>query len=52
MVWNILANILAFVSFIAMLNAIIGWFGVLVGLEDMSFEVRETICYKIKNVIS
>jgi len=37
----IVANIVAFVSFVAFINAIISWLGHLVGLEDLSFEVRK-----------
>jgi len=42
----IVANIVAFVSFVAFINAIISWLGHLVGIEDLSFEV----CKKKKNV--
>ncbi|CAH1713762.1 sodium/nucleoside cotransporter 2-like [Aphis gossypii] len=34
----IVANIVAFVSFVAFINAIITWLGHLVGFEDLSFE--------------
>jgi pyrimidine nucleoside transport protein len=35
---NIAANVIAFMAFIAFLNAVIGWFGVLVGIDYLSFE--------------
>jgi len=38
LIWNIIANIIAFVSFVAFLNAVISWFGAQVGLKQMSFE--------------
>ncbi|XP_008189872.1 sodium/nucleoside cotransporter 2 isoform X2 [Acyrthosiphon pisum] len=34
----IVANIVAFVSFVAFINAIISWLGHLVGLDDLTFE--------------
>jgi len=37
----IVANIVAFVSFMAFINAIMLWLGHLVGLENLSFEVRK-----------
>lgn len=36
----IISNIIAFVSLVAFLNAIISWLGHLVGFENLSFEVR------------
>lgn len=36
---GIIANIVAFVSVVAFLNGIVSWLGVLVGFEDISFEV-------------
>lgn len=42
----IVANIVAFVSFVAFINAIITWLGHLVGFEDLSFEVSQK-----KNII-
>lgn len=36
----IIANVVAFVSFVSFLNAIISWLGQLVGFENLSFEVR------------
>lgn len=35
---GIIANLIAFISFVAFLNAIIGWLGVLVGLDFLSIE--------------
>lgn len=35
---GIIANIVSFVAFIAFLNAVINWFGTLVGLNDIDFE--------------
>lgn len=37
---SIIANVVAFVSFVAFINAIISWLGHLVGLENLSFDVR------------
>ncbi|XP_066597196.1 uncharacterized transporter YutK [Prorops nasuta] len=39
MVLGIIANIVAFVSFIAFINAFLGWAGSLVGYEELSFEL-------------
>lgn len=36
----IIANIVAFVSFVAFINALISWLGGLVGFDNLSFEVR------------
>ncbi|KAJ9591156.1 hypothetical protein L9F63_002311 [Diploptera punctata] len=38
LVLGIIATIVAFVSFTAFLNGVISWLGVLVGLDDLSFE--------------
>ncbi|KMQ95511.1 solute carrier family 28 member 3-like protein [Lasius niger] len=38
-VLGIIANIVAFVSFIALLNGMLSWFGGLVGYEELSFEI-------------
>lgn len=40
LVGAIIANIVAFVSFVAFVNAIISWLGHLVGFDQLSFEVR------------
>ncbi|KAH8400998.1 hypothetical protein KR009_002365 [Drosophila setifemur] len=37
-VLGIIANIVAFVSFVAFLNGIVSWLGYLVGLDDIDFE--------------
>ncbi|XP_054738038.1 solute carrier family 28 member 3 isoform X2 [Anastrepha obliqua] len=37
-VLGIAANIVAFVAFVAFLNAVVNWFSFLVGLEDVDFE--------------
>lgn len=39
-VLGIIANIVAFVSFIAFVNGILSWFGGLVGYEQLSLEVK------------
>ena len=39
LIFGIIANIVAFVSFVAFLNGAFHWFGVLVGFDDLSFEV-------------
>jgi pyrimidine nucleoside transport protein len=39
----IIANIIAFVSFVAFINAIICWLGSLVGIKNLSFEVSDFI---------
>ena len=36
-VLGIISNIVAFVAFIEFLNAVVSWFGTLVGLEDITF---------------
>ncbi|XP_055535811.1 solute carrier family 28 member 3 [Wyeomyia smithii] len=38
LVLGIIANLIAFVSFIAFLNGILAWLGTLIGLEDVSLE--------------
>jgi len=35
----ILANLIAFIAFVALLNAMLSWFGNLVGFDELSFEV-------------
>lgn len=37
-VLGIIANIVAFVAFVAFLNGIVSWLGFLVGLDDIDFE--------------
>ncbi|XP_055920056.1 solute carrier family 28 member 3 isoform X2 [Eupeodes corollae] len=37
-IMGIIANIVAFVSFVAFLNGVFNWFGYLVGLNDIDFE--------------
>ncbi|KAM7344050.1 concentrative nucleoside transporter 2 [Cochliomyia hominivorax] len=37
-VLGIVANIVAFVAFIAFLNAVVNWLGILVGINDIDFE--------------
>lgn len=37
-VLGIISNIVAFVAFIAFLNAVVNWFGSLVGVYDIDFE--------------
>lgn len=39
MVLGIIANIIAFVSFIALINALLSWLGYLVGYEALTFEL-------------
>ncbi|KAG7209814.1 hypothetical protein KM043_011428 [Ampulex compressa] len=39
LVLGIIANIVAFVSFIALINGLLGWFGGLVGYTDLTFEL-------------
>ena len=36
-VLGIISNIVAFVAFIEFLNAVVAWFGTMVGLEDITF---------------
>ncbi|CAL8129406.1 unnamed protein product [Orchesella dallaii] len=38
LIGNILASLIAVIAFVAFLNSIIAWFGILVGLEELSFE--------------
>jgi pyrimidine nucleoside transport protein len=39
----IVANVIAFVAFVAFLNAIVSWFGGLVGIIGLTFEVILTL---------
>lgn len=41
LVLNIIANIVGFVSFIALVNSLLSWVGSLVGYEKLSFEVSK-----------
>lgn len=41
-VLGVIANIVAFVSFVAFLNGILSWFGALVGYEQLSLEVKKS----------
>lgn len=41
LVLSIIANIVAFVSFIALINSLLSWVGSLIGYEKLSFEVSE-----------
>lgn len=43
LVLGIIANIVAFVSFIALLNTVLAWIGVLIGYEGLQFEVSLSI---------
>lgn len=38
LVLGIVANLIAFVSFVAFLNGVISWFGMLVGFEELSLK--------------
>ena len=38
LVLGIIANIVAFVSFIALVNSLLSWLGLLVGFEELTFE--------------
>lgn len=38
LVLGIIANLVAFVSFMALLNGIVNWLGCLIGFDDLSFE--------------
>ena len=40
LVLGIIANIIAFVAFIAFLNGFLSWLGTLVGVEGFTFEVK------------
>ena len=40
LVLNIGANIIAIMAFVAFLNEVINWFGIVIGIEDLSFEVK------------
>jgi pyrimidine nucleoside transport protein len=40
LIGNIVANIVAFMAFIAFLDAVVSWLGLLVGLDYLSFQVR------------
>lgn len=43
MVGNIVANLVAFLAFIAFLNSMLLWFGSIVGLDFLSLEVSTTL---------
>jgi nucleoside permease NupC len=43
LVLGIIANLIAFVAFIAFLNGVFSWLGILVGVEGLSFEVSYEI---------
>lgn len=40
LVLNIVASLIAITSFVTMLDVIINWFGVLVGIEELTFQVK------------
>ena len=42
LVLGIIANLIAFVSFVAFINGILSWFGMLVGVEGLTLEVSYT----------
>ena len=42
LVLGIIANLIAFVSFIAFFNGMLSWFGMLVGVEGLTLEVSYT----------
>jgi len=42
LVLGIIANLIAFVSFVAFINGILSWLGMLVGAEDLTLEVSYT----------
>jgi pyrimidine nucleoside transport protein len=39
LVLGIIANLIAFVSFVAFFNGVLSWLGVLVGVENLTLEV-------------
>ncbi|KAJ8031961.1 Sodium/nucleoside cotransporter 2 [Holothuria leucospilota] len=43
LVLNIAANLMAFIAVLALLNGILGYLGALVGVEQLSFEIRSEI---------
>jgi pyrimidine nucleoside transport protein len=45
LVLGIIANIIAFLAFIAFLNGLLSWLGILVGVEGLSSEVSYTIIW-------
>jgi len=40
LIGNIVANIVAFMAFIAFLDAVVNWFGLMIGQEQLSFQVN------------
>jgi pyrimidine nucleoside transport protein len=42
LVLGIIANLIAFVSFVAFVNGMLSWFGMLVGFEGLNLEVSYT----------
>lgn len=52
LIGNIVANLIAVISFVAFLNAIIGWLGWLAGQEQLTFEViSNTCCSKLVPIV-
>lgn len=41
LILGIIANIVAFVSFMALINSLLSWIGSLVGYEELTLEVRK-----------
>lgn len=41
LILGIIANIVAFVSFMALVNSLLSWIGSLVGYEELNLEVRK-----------
>lgn len=41
LILGIIANIVAFVSFMALVNSLLSWIGSLVGYEELTLEVRK-----------
>lgn len=44
LIGNIIANLIAVISFVAFLNAVLSWLGTLVGQEQLTFEVLQFFC--------
>ena len=49
LIGNIVANIVAFMAFIAFLDAIVAWLGNLVGLDYLSFQVKVSYFLRLYN---
>lgn len=52
LVANIAANLIAFLSLLAFINAVLSWIGSMVDCPQLSFEVHRLIVYSKYNIIT